>query len=105
MNELTRGIMSSDADAFVGRALPCNVGARVSMSEPSVYTRFSGMNFGVHGCGTGEEPVKSGGTIPVVSVTGGSLSSYGNSCVDVYPPPAVCQMSMGGSQLDVCNPS
>jgi len=56
------------------------------MPEPSVYTQFSGMNFGVHGCGTGGEPVKSGGTIPVVPVMGGSLSSFGNSCVDVYPP-------------------
>ena len=53
------------------------------MREPSVYTQFSGMNFGVHGCGTGGEPIKSGGTIMVVPVMGGSLSSTGNNCVDV----------------------
>ncbi len=29
-------------------------------------------------------------------VMGGRLSSFGNSCVDVYPL-VVCQMSMGGS--------
>ncbi len=56
------------------------------MSEPSVYTQFSGMNFGVHGCGTGGEPVKSGGTSKIVPIMGGSLSSTGSNCVDVYPP-------------------
>ncbi len=56
------------------------------MSEPSVYTQFYGMDFGVHGCGTVGEPVKSGGTIMAILVIGGSLSIIGNNCVDVYHP-------------------
>ena len=51
-----------------------------------MYIQFSGMNFGIHGCGIGGEPVESGVTILVVLVMGGSLSSSSNNCVDVYPP-------------------
>ena len=50
-----------------------------------MYTQFSGINFGVHGCGTGGEPSLLGGRIMDVPVMGGSLSSSGNGCVDVYP--------------------
>ena len=55
------------------------------MSEPSVYTQFSGMNFGVHGWGTGgrssvgEERWKGG------HVMGSEPSRSGNISVDVWP--------------------
>ena len=53
-----------------------------SMSEPSVYTQFSGMDFGVHGCGTSGEFSLLGRRNMDVPVKGGSLSSLGNNCVD-----------------------
>ena len=70
-----------------------------------MYTQFSGMNFGVHECGTGGEPFQLEGTIMDVLVMGGSFSSSGNSCVDVYP--SLCDVSdgYGGTQLDEWNPS
>ena len=51
-----------------------------------MYTQFSGINFGVHGCGTGREPSLLGGRVMDVPAKGGSLSSSGNNCVDVSHP-------------------
>ncbi len=53
------------------------------MSEPSMYTQFSGMNFGVHGCGTGGEPALLGGRAIADPDMEGMLSSSGSGCVDV----------------------
>ncbi len=71
-------------DGMCTTAAP-NLG-KPSVSEPSMYTQFSGMNFSVHVCGPGGESVRSGGTVMVVHVMRGSLSISGSSCVDVYPP-------------------
>ena len=54
-----------------------------SMSELSVYTQFSGMNFGVHGCGTGGKHSLLGERVMDGPVKGGRLSSSGDKCADV----------------------
>jgi hypothetical protein len=53
------------------------------MSEPSVYTQFSGMNFDVYGCWTGGDPPLVGGRNVCVHVRGCIVTSVGNICEDV----------------------
>ncbi len=54
-----------------------------SMSEPSVYTQFSGMNLGVHRCGAGGGSLLVGGRIVYVPVNGGIVDSLGSACEEV----------------------
>ena len=56
-----------------------------SMSEPSVYTQFSGMNSGIQWCGTGGCFPLVGGWVVYVPIKGGIVSILGNTCEDVYP--------------------
>ena len=56
-----------------------------SMSEPSMYTQFSGMNLAVHGCGVGSDPLLLGGSCVWVPVRGCIAASVGSFCEDVYP--------------------
>ncbi len=53
------------------------------MSEPSVYTQFFGMNFGVQGCGSGGKPALLGGRDIADPDKEGMLWSSGSSYVDV----------------------
>ena len=48
-----------------------------------MYTQFSGMNLGVHGCGIGGDPPLVGGRIVYVPVRGGIVTSLGNNGEDV----------------------
>ena len=54
-----------------------------SMSEPSVYNQFSGMNLAAHGCGAGGDPPFAGGRIVRVPSRGYIATSVGNICEDV----------------------
>ena len=54
-----------------------------SMSEPSVYTQFSGMNLGIHWCGTGGGSPLVGGSIVYVPVKGGIVEISGSACEEV----------------------
>ena len=54
-----------------------------SMSEPSVYTQFSGMNLGIYCCGTGGGSPLVGGRIVYVPVNGGIVDGLGSACEEV----------------------
>ena len=55
------------------------------MSEPSVYTQFSGMNLGIHWCGTGGGSPLVGGRIVYVPAKGGIIEISGSACEEVKP--------------------
>ncbi len=50
-----------------------------------MYTQFSGMNLGDHGCGAGGEPAVLGGKAAYVSCRGGIVTRLGNDWEEVYP--------------------
>ena len=56
------------------------------MSNPSVYTEFSGMRFGVYGCGTGGVPGGKGSVVASPLGRGGASANVGRSWEDVYAP-------------------
>ncbi len=60
-----------------------------------MYTQFSGITFGVHGCGTGGEVSILWARFVYVLVRGGRLSTSGNLCVDVYPPRGISIEAVG----------
>ena len=55
------------------------------MSEPSVYTQFSGMNLGDHWCVTGGGTPLMGGRVVCVPVNGAIVANLGSACEEVYP--------------------
>ena len=54
------------------------------MSEPFMYTQFSGMNLGPHGCGVGGDPLLLGGRCVWFLVKGCIVASVGSLCEDMY---------------------
>ena len=65
-----------------------------SMSEPSVYTQFSGMNLGNHWCVTGGGSPLVGGRIVCVPVNGGIVANLGSACEEVYPSVVVASVAI-----------
>ncbi len=59
-----------------------------SMSEPSVYTQFSGIYFGFQGCGKGGASSLMGGRMLAVPVRGSLWTSVGSGWEDVYSSPS-----------------
>ena len=53
------------------------------MSEPSVYTQFSGMYLGIHWCGAGGGSPLMAGRIVYGPVRGGIVAVLGSGCEDV----------------------
>ncbi len=65
-----------------------------SMSEPSVYTQFSGMNLGNHWYGPVVAPRWWGGRIVCVPANGGIVANVGSACEEVYPSVVVESVSI-----------
>ena len=68
------------------------------MSEPSVYTQFSGMNLGDHGCGAGGEPAVLGGRAVYASCRGGRVTRLGNDWEEVYPFNVNIEVGLSGME-------
>ncbi len=63
-----------------------------------MYTQFSGMNLGDHGCGAGVDLAVLGGRAVYVYCRGGSVTRLGSDWEEVYP--SIVKIAVGLSVME-----